>query len=218
MTSNIVETTRPTHVEVADHFYHDAIDLHARYIVCEASENPEFYSRKSRRFKCFVDLRMAMESALKSVVVYCYHSDMKGQKLVKKVEKYGHDLDGLIKKALEHLPEDLQDKTNTLCLELNKLPVGLRYRLDGMDFKRNNEELYNVTIGSDAWMENTSSTIKSIADFIGKELNNKESGILSGKDITLEELLAPEYNKPTYDNRPKQANKPPEKPKPKQTE
>ena len=203
MTSNIVETTRPTHVEVADHFYHDAIDLHARYIVCEASENPEFYSRKSRRFKCFVDLRMAMESALKSVVVYCYHSDMKGQKLVKKVEKYGHDLVGLIEKALKHLPKDLQDKTNTLCLELNKLPVGLRYRLDGMYFKEMNEKLYYKTVGSDAWMENTSSTIKSIADFIGKELNNKESGILSSEDVW-EKLFAPEYKKYA-----------PEKPKPK---
>jgi len=190
---NIVETTRPTHVEVADHFYHDAIDLHARYIVCEASENPEFYSRKSRRFKCFVDLRMAMESALKSVVVHCCHSDMKGKKLVKKVEKYGHDLDGLIEKALEHLPEDLQDKTITLCLELDQLPVGLRYRLDGMYFKEMNEKLYYKTVGSDAWMENTSSTIKSIADFIGKELE-KESRILSGEAL-LEELLAPQYNK-----------------------
>ena len=217
MVKNIVETTRPTHVEVADHFYHDAIDLHARYIVCEASENPEFYSRKSRRFKCFVDLRMAMESALKSVVVYYCHFDKEGEKLVTTVENYRHHIDKLIKKALEHLPKDLHDKTRTLCLELNKLPVGLRYRLDGMDFKRNNEELYNVTIGSDAWMENTSSTIKSIADFIAKELH-KDSGIVSGKDITLEELLAPEYNKPTYQNMPKQANKPPEKPKPKQTE
>ena len=193
MVKNIVETTRPTHVEVADHFYHDAIDLHARYIVCEASENPEFYSRKSRRFKCFVDLRMAMESALKSVVVHCCHSDMKGKKLVKKVEKYGHDLDGLIEKALEHLPEDLQDKTITLCLELDQLPVGLRYRLDGMYFKEMNEKLYYKTVGSDAWMENTSSTIKSIADFIGKELE-KESRILSGEAL-LEELLAPQYNK-----------------------
>ncbi len=193
MLKNIVETTRPTHVQVADHFYNDAIDLHARYIVCEASENPEFYSIKSRRFKCFVDLRMAMESALKSVVVHCCHSDMKGKKLVKKVQKYSHHIDKLIIKALEHLPKDLHDKTRILCVELDKLPVGLRYRLDGMYFKEMNEKLYYKTVGSDAWMENTSSTIKSIADFIGKELN-KESRILSGEALR-EELFAPEYNK-----------------------
>ena len=193
MTSNIVETTRPTHVEVADHFYHDAIDLHARYRVCEASENPEFYSRKSRRFKCFVDLRMAMESALKSVVVYYCHFDTEGEKLVNKVENYRHHIDKLIKKALEHLPKDLQDKTRTLCVELDQLPVGLRYRLDGMYFKEMNEKLYYATVGSDAWMEDTSSTIKSIADFIGKELS-KESRILSGEALW-EKLFAPEYNK-----------------------
>jgi hypothetical protein len=180
-------------VQVANHFYNDAIDLHARYIVCEASENPEFYFRTSRRMKCFIDLRMAMESALKSVVIYYCHSDFQGKKLVQKVENYRHNIDKLIKKALKHLPKDLHDKTSTLCVELHKLPVGLRYRLDSMDFKRINEKLYYATVGCDTWMENTSSTIKSIADFIGKELN-KEGQFLSGKAL-MDEVLALEYNK-----------------------
>ena len=193
MIRNIVQTTRPTHVQVANHFYNDAIDLHARYIVCEASENPEFYSSTSRRMKCFIDLRMAMESALKSVVSYYCHSDIQGGKLVTEVEKYGHHIDKLIQKALKHLPEDLIDKTTALCADLEKLPVGLRYRLDCMDFTRNRKTVYYETVGCDTWMENTSSTIKAIADHIGKELN-KESQILSGEALW-EEFTAPRHNK-----------------------
>jgi len=188
-----VETTRPTHVQVANHFYHDAIDLHARYSVCEASEQPEFYSSKSRRMKCFIDLRMAMESVLKSVVTYYCHSDSQGKKLVQKVENYRHHIAKLIKKALYHLPEELRDKTSTLCTELDELPVGLRYRLDVMSFNRNNQRLYSETVGCDTWMGSTSETIKLIADFIGKELN-KESRILSGSDLK-EEFFAPTYDK-----------------------
>ncbi|MAZ69121.1 MAG: hypothetical protein OQK12_00670 [Motiliproteus sp.] len=188
-----MESTRPTHVQVANHFYHDAIDLHARYIVCEASESPEFYSSKSRRMKCFIDLRMAMESALKSVVTYYCHSDKQGEKLVKKVENYRHHIEKLIGKALEHLPEEDRDRTDTLCKQLHNLPVGLRYRLDVMDFKRNNEKLYGDTVGSDDWMKSTSETIKSIADFIGKELN-KESRVLSSGELK-EEYFATKYDK-----------------------
>ena len=57
-----METTRPTHIEVADHFYHDSIDLLKRYEHCIESEFPDFSSLKSRRMKCFIDLRMSMES------------------------------------------------------------------------------------------------------------------------------------------------------------
>lgn len=188
-----METTRPTHVQVSNHFYHDAIDLHARYTVCEASESPEFYSSKSRRMKCFIDLRMSMESALKAVVTYYCHSNKQGKKLVQKVENYRHHIEKLIDKALEHIPEEHREKTEALCKELHELPVGLRYQLDVMDFKRNNEELYYKTVGSDSWMKSTSETIKSIADFIGKELN-KESRMLSGEELK-EEYFEPRYDK-----------------------
>ncbi len=188
-----METTRPTHVQVSNHFYHDAIDLLARYMVCEASESPEFYSRKSRRMKCFIDLRMAMESALKSVVTYYCHSDQRGEKLVKKVENYRHHIEKLIGKALHHLPEEYRSKIEKLCKELHELPVGLRYRLDVMDFINNNENLYYKTVGSENWMNSTAETIKSISDFIGKELN-KESRILTGDEL-MKEVFEPKYEK-----------------------
>ena len=188
-----METTRPTHVQVSNHFYHDAIDLLARYSVCEASDSPELCSSKSRRMKCFIDLRMAMESALKAVVTYYCHSDKQGEKLVKKVENYRHHIEKLIAKALEHLPEEDRERVNTLCKQLHNLPVGLRYRLDVIDFKRSNEKLYYDTVGSDDWMKSTSETIKSIADFIGSKLN-RESRFLSGSELK-EEYFAPKYNK-----------------------
>lgn len=199
MSRGIVETTRPTHIQVSDHFYHDAIDLLARYKVCEASEFPEFYSTKSRRMKCFIDLRMAMESALKSVVTYYCHSDTKGEKLVKKVENYRHHIEKLIAKAREHIPSDMRTSVEALANELHQLPVGLRYRLDVMDFKANNEALYYKTVGSDVWMNNSSKTIQAVADFIGKELS-KESRILSGSDL-LKEFREPKYDK--YAKKPK---------------
>ncbi len=188
-----METTRPTHVQVSNHFYNDAIDLYDRYTVCENSQFPEFYSLKSRRMKCFIDLRMAMESALKAVVAYYCHANLCGEKLVKKVENYRHHIEKLIVKAHEHIPENLRQETCELCKELSQLPVGLRYRLDVMDFKRNNEDLYYRTVGSDIWMTDTSKTIKSIADHIGKELS-KESKVLSGAEL-LSEFREPKYDK-----------------------
>ena len=194
-----METTRPTHVQVSNHFYHDAIDLHARYLVCEASDSPEFYSLKSRRMKCFIDLRMAMESVLKAVVTYYCYSDKQGEKLVKKIENYRHHIEKLIGKALEYLPEECRERTDALCKQMDSLPVGLRYRLDVMDFKINNEKLYSDTVGSDDWMKDTSETIKSIADFIGKELS-KESRILSGSELK-KEYFSPKYDKYSKKNK-----------------
>ena len=188
-----METTRPTHIEVADHFYHDSIDLLKRYEHCIESEFPDFSSLKSRRMKCFIDLRMAMESALKSVVSYYCHSNLQGKKLVQKVENYRHHMDKLKPAALPHLPEEVVESVSSVCDQLQSLPVGLRYRLDVMDFISNREEEYYNTIGSDTWMDSTAGTVWGVSKFIGKELN-KESRII-GMDELMEEFFQPRYEK-----------------------
>lgn len=187
-----METTRPTHIEVADHFYHDSIDLLKRYEHCMESEFPVF-SVKSRRMKCFIDLRMAMESALKSVASYHCHSNIQGEKLVQKVENYRHHMKILKPAVIPHLAEEILGSVSAACDHLQSLPVGLRYRLDVMDFMTNREEEYCNTIGSDNWMKSMAETVWAVAKFIGKELN-KESRMI-GVDELMEELVQPRYEK-----------------------
>ncbi len=188
-----MDTTRPTHVEVADHFYHDSVDLLARYEHCIKADLLHFSSIKSRRTKCFIDLRMAMESALKSVVCYCCHSDIRGKALVKKVENYRHHVDTLVAEAEPYLPEPIAQKVSAVCNEMKELPVGLRYRLDVMDFIDKREDLYDRTIGCDSWMRETAEIVRSVSTFIGRELS-KESRILTVADL-IEELDQPRYEK-----------------------
>lgn len=188
-----MDTTRPTHIEVADHFYHDSVDLLKRYEYCFQSEFPDFTSIKSRRMKCFIDLRMAMESALKSIVSYYCHNNLQGKKLVQKVESYRHHMDKLKPKALPHLPEKLVDCVSSVCDQLQSLPVGLRYRLDVMDFISNREEEYYKTIGNDIWMDSTVATIWAVSKFIGEELS-KESRII-GIDELMDEFFEARYEK-----------------------
>lgn len=188
-----METTRPNHIEVADHFFHDSVDLLKRYELCITTEYPDFSALKSRRMKCFIDLRMALESALKAVVAYYHLPHLGGEKLVKKVESFRHHLDKLLPKTVGHLPEEVRNETSSLCEELNQLPVGLRYRLDVFDFIGNHENLYYSTIGSDTWLSNTAKTIWKISKYIGDELSN-ESRLLSAADV-FEEMREPRFEK-----------------------
>ena len=62
------ETTRPTFLEVSSHFLHDSLDFQIRYKYCISSDGPVFYEPRSRRAKLFIDLRMGIESILKSII------------------------------------------------------------------------------------------------------------------------------------------------------
>ena len=189
-----METKRPTNIEVADHFYHDSVDLLLRFRCCHGSDVPDFTSLKSRRIKCFIDLRMAMESALKSVVAYFYHGNLEGEKLVKRVENYRHHIEKLRPKAVPYLPEgDISEKATDLCDEFSRLPVGLRYRLDVMDFIRNREEIYYSTIGCDEWLDSAATIIEKISEFIGGELS-KESRCANASEMW-EEFQQPRFEK-----------------------
>jgi hypothetical protein len=184
----------PSHLDVADHFYHDSCDLLSRFEFSFNSESISFYSVKSRRMKCFVDLRMAMESALKAYTAYYCHSDISGKELVCKIESYRHHLNKLIDKCIKYLPDSEQKECEKLCSQLTELPVGLRYKLDVMDFIDAREKEYYATVGNDNWMGHLKDSINRITTYIGKELA-KESRVISGGEIPLEELMGPAYNK-----------------------
>jgi hypothetical protein len=188
-----METTRPTHVHVASHFFNDSRDFINRFEICWSSESPAFYAIKSTRMKLFIDLRMAMESSLKAIVTFFNHSNIAGEILVKKIESYRHNIEKLVMNTSQFIPIELQEEVTTLCNSLNNLPVGLRYKLDAMDFHRYKEELYYKTIGCDHWMEKTAETIKKLNIFIGSRLSN-ESRIWGSSEL-MQEILEPVYRK-----------------------
>lgn len=188
-----MEITRPTHIEVADHFYHDSVDLLQQYEHCIESEFPDFSSLKSRRVKCFIGLRIAMESALKSVASYYCHSNLKGKKLVKMVENYSHHIDQLKPAALSHLRDEIVESVSSVCDQQQSLPVGLRYRLDIMDFISNQEDEYYNTVAGDTWEKLMTGTVWGVSKFVGKELN-KESRIVDVDEL-MEEFFQLRYEK-----------------------
>ena len=186
-------TTRPSHKEVSNHFWHDARDLLIRFKYCFDSEGPLFQTPRSRRMKCFIDLRMAMESILKSIVTYYAHDDLCGEKLVKEIENYRHHLHKLLPKALPHIPSDEQKTCEKFCEQLGLLPVGLRYRLDTVDFRDMHREFYYETIGGNLWMYKLYEHLNAVTEYIGKELG-KGRTILTPAELK-EEVMAPRHNK-----------------------
>jgi len=189
------EYTRPNYLEVSSHFLHDAIDYEIRYKHCMNSDGPLFYTPRSRRLKTFIDLRMGVESALKSLIVYFEHNERNGKTLINWIEKFSHKIGKLLNKAKPHLPRDLLEKHGERIIDLSKLPVGLRYRLDAWDFHGSQEELYYNTIGSDVWLGELHKCLQALIGICDTELS-KHTRILSGDDL-LKEVLEPRYEKYT---------------------
>lgn len=70
-----LKTTRPTYLDMSSHFFHDAIDFKARFQHYFYSKDVSFDTPRSRKVKVFIDLRMGLESILKSLVVYYESND-----------------------------------------------------------------------------------------------------------------------------------------------
>lgn len=176
-------------LEVADDFFKDCHDLLIRY----DRTIDGFSGVKSRRFKCFNDLRSAYECILKAIVAYHQPRDMDRKLLIQTAEKHGHHISSLERSAI------MLTAAGALNLEergelLDKLPVGLRYALDGYDFLLFHEDLYYETIGCDPWMID----LRGYLDRVSKAMNevlSQHSGIVDISGIPMEELLGERYNK-----------------------
>lgn len=187
-------TTLPTHLEVSSHFLHDAWDFKMRYRHCALTdEAPSFMHIKSRRCKCFIDLRMGVEAVLKSVAAYHVLADYSGKKLVKKVEGYGHHVDRLWGHVREYLAGELVDTGSPFIDRLAELPVGLRYRFDAWDFEGGREALYGETVGSDVWMSGLYGFLDSMINAHNKQLAT-HSRMVTMADIK-ERLSEPEFRR-----------------------
>jgi hypothetical protein len=176
----------PKNVRVADHYFHDACDLTRRYEITI----DEWFAVKSKRVKCFIDLRIAYECILKAVIVYFAGEDDK-KKSIKLAESFGHRVNSLEEEAGKYFTGEFEVKLYSDALA--SLPVSLRYKLDTFDFIDANEEYYYKTIGSDRWMNNLCEYIKTITAWVDSLLQS-HSKIISGS-IPIEELLAVDYNK-----------------------
>lgn len=189
------EYTRPIYLEVSSHFLHDAIDFKIRYRHCIDSDGPLFYEPKSRRTKCFVDLRMGIESALKAIVCYYTYNERKGKTLVNWIEKFGHNIGRMVRKLDGEIPAEVIEPFKDDLLKLDQLPVGLRYRFDTWSFKDNKEALYWDTIGCDRWLENLYKALDELINHINSKLT-PHSRIVSMAEV-FKEMQEPRFEKHT---------------------
>lgn len=175
-------------VVVAQDFFTDCEDLLARFDRTFGT----FFSLKSRRFKCFNDLRSAYECILKGVVAYAQPRETDRKSLIQSVEKFGHRISALEQAISQELADSLDIEHKGTVLD--QLPVGLRYTLDGFDFLEAQEPLYYASIGADTWVEEFRSYVGAVCAAFGSELS-KHSGIVSLSDIPVEDILNPGFNK-----------------------
>lgn len=178
-----------TNVEVAQSFFLDCGDLLHRY----DKTIDTFFAIKSRRLKCFNDLRGAYECALKCAIAYHQQSTTERRLLIEATERHGHHIDRLeddVTRLIGDNPYGVESKGALF----GRLPVSLRYSLDGFDFLKAQEQLYYATIGSDNWLYSLRSYIGRIYEALNDTLS-KHSGIISAADIPSEKLLGSEYCK-----------------------
>lgn len=190
------EVSRPNYLDMSGHYLHDAIDFEMRYKFCINSDGPVFNATRSGRAKCFIDLRMGLESILKSLVCYYEAGGRVGKPLINWIEKLGHNIDKLLKKLKAHMAQEWLDAHEGDFKKLKLLPVGLRYRLDAWNFEDNKAEIYDTTIGSEVWMDNLHMVLNSLIEKTN-ELLSAHRRILSGKDL-ISEASEIWYEKHTY--------------------
>lgn len=177
------------HVEIANNYFQDCEDFLHRYRLTQE----HFTSLKSRRFKLFIDLRMALECALKAHVVYLQMVDLSRKDIIDKVCSYQHNISKLNELVDGSLPQTLLENLCSISRELSALHVGLRYDLDQMDFRYAKEDLYYQTVGSDTWLIRLYDVTNELGDLISRNLQ-AHSGIVSVEDL-MNCALDPTYNK-----------------------
>jgi hypothetical protein len=136
-------------IEVANDFFHDAEDLLHRYRLTVE----HFYAIKSKRMKLFLDLRMAAECILKANAAYFFTDTAPREDVIRRVEAYRHDIRRMADDVKSKVTADAWQRFSPFVEQLSALPVSLRYRLDGADFREVNERFYYDTVGSDPWLD-----------------------------------------------------------------
>ena len=177
-------------IEAANDFLHDCLDFLHRYRLTVNA----FYAVRSKRWKLFIDLRMATECALKAVIALHLPAVTGREQVIRQVESYGHKIEKLADQTKPNMTENELEAISPFIKELEKLSVGLRYRLDGSDFFKLNEEIYYDTVGSDGWLDRLYDAVQLVAESIDEKLRD-HSKIVSVADLEIDDLLTNTHNK-----------------------
>jgi hypothetical protein len=177
------------HIEIADSYFHDCEDFLYRYRLTFNY----FTSMKSKRFKLFVDLRMAFECALKACAIYFQMKDLSRKDIIDRLHNLGHDTSKLIGLVSESLTQTQLENLRSVSEEVRMLHVGLRYDLDQVDFRVAQNDLYYQTVGSDVWLNRLHDVTTELSALISESLQT-HSRVVSVKDL-MKDVLTPKYNK-----------------------
>lgn len=143
--------------EVSGFYLRDAQDFIARFETLWKSE-----LHKSGRIKCFVDLYMAVECALKARIFYA--SESSAEETYRRIRRAGHDV-----RALGAMAQGVPSRCSFASLldALEQFSVLVRYSLDAhatffpILLERSDATiLYSDTIGNEGWMRKIRGQVK----------------------------------------------------------
>jgi len=137
-------------VQLAQWYFEDGQDYLKRYRVLFYSDSHDFQSIKSRRVKCYVDLRVTLEAILKSAICLAAKDEEDGETLLKRVKAYGHRIGELSKEAVPLLGGD--ESVLAALAHCDEAPIDLRYQAEAVPFRSGDDRPYYATIGDDAWL------------------------------------------------------------------
>jgi hypothetical protein len=165
--------------EIARAYLRDSIDFLFRFDLLL-----EEYS-KSKRMKCFVDLLMGFECALKAHI-FLSDGDQAAEELYAQVRKCGHNLTKLTRLAHFTPDEKVYQKVEE---QLGTFSVVLRYSLDSYESffpsglsREEADYNYSETLANHRWLIE----IRGLLNSLIEPINNELSGMV---DLDLEEIL-----------------------------
>lgn len=175
----------PNRVELANHYYKDAVDLLKKYQLAWYSKEVDFQGIKSRRTKAYIDLRTATETLLKAMVCLRASHSEAGNALTERVRKFNHDIHALAQVAFRKL--DGAKATLAMLEGCQRAPISFRYDFEAMSARQQDEQGYYDTIGSDKWMTDLEKFVSLGVTRIGKVLSRR-SKLVTGR-VAVEEMI-----------------------------
>jgi hypothetical protein len=132
---------------MADAYWRDGQDYLRRFELVFNSEHQDHSSIKSRRVKAYIDLRMAVETTLKSL--YCLDSK-KSPNSTRNILKY--EFKHNIAELAKAVGLDINSKEFAALKKCERAPVHWRYEVEARQSRSNDERDYYDTVGEDSWI------------------------------------------------------------------
>lgn len=168
----------------------DCEQLLLRYDLTEES----FDCIQTSRSKLFIDLYMAYECILKSIIVYFFYlEDI--ERAHRKIKSFGHKINILVASLPDNVPSSLKSRHPKELSDFEELlKVDLRYGIESYWMHDIHEELFYETISCSDWRESLSQLIKDYLCWFDKALERPISGSFLSEQEPIESLMEVEYN------------------------